>query len=111
VFTETGKKPGKDGNGLVAGHAYSLIAAKESSKGDKLVKLRSAYRSITHACNTIPSSWAYIVCAYTVLTMLITSLYIEYYVGIHGERLSGPETGRTTPRCGPSRCSKRSSGW
>jgi len=42
VFTETGTKPGKDGNGLVAGHAYSLIAAKETSNGDKLVKLRSA---------------------------------------------------------------------
>jgi len=40
VYTETGKRPGKNGTGLVAGHAYSLIAAKETSKGDKLVKLR-----------------------------------------------------------------------
>jgi len=45
VYTETGKKPGKNGNGLVAGHAYSLIAVRETSKGDKLVKLRSACMS------------------------------------------------------------------
>ena len=110
MFTETGTKPGKDGNGLVAGHAYSLIAAKETSNGDKLVKLRSAYRSINHARNTIPYSRTYM-CAYAVLTMLITLLDNECCVGILGERLSGKETGRTALRYGLSRCSRRSSEW
>ena len=31
---------GKDSTGLVAGHAYTLVAAKQTSKGDRLVKLR-----------------------------------------------------------------------
>jgi len=33
---------GKDSTGLVAGHAYTLVAAKQTSKGDRLVKLRYA---------------------------------------------------------------------
>jgi hypothetical protein len=40
TFTETGNRPGKDSTGLVAGHAYTLVAAKMTSKGDRLVKLR-----------------------------------------------------------------------
>ena len=40
---------GKDGTGLVAGHAYTLVAAKQTSKGDRLVKLRyPAYIYSTH---------------------------------------------------------------
>lgn len=29
--------------GLVSGHAYTLIAAKQTSKGDRLVKLRNPW--------------------------------------------------------------------
>ena len=39
VFTETGDKPLKDGSGLVAGHAYTLLTAKETSDGHKLVTI------------------------------------------------------------------------
>lgn len=47
IYTETGKRPGKDNTtGLVAGHAYTLIAAKESSKGIKLMKLRNPWGSM-----------------------------------------------------------------
>lgn len=38
--------PGKDSTGLVAGHAYTLVSAKESSKGDRLVKLRNPWGSM-----------------------------------------------------------------
>ena len=43
VFTETGEKPQKDGSGLVAGHAYTLLAAKETSQGHNLVCLRNPW--------------------------------------------------------------------
>mmetsp|Transcript_6717 Transcript_6717/g.11290 ORF Transcript_6717/g.11290 Transcript_6717/m.11290 type:complete len:845 (-) Transcript_6717:102-2636(-) len=46
TFTETGNRPGKDGSGLVAGHAYTLIAAKQSVKGHRLVKLRNPWGSL-----------------------------------------------------------------
>jgi Ca2+-binding EF-hand superfamily protein len=46
VYTETGARPGKNGNGLVAGHAYTLISVKNTSKGDKLVKLRNPWGSM-----------------------------------------------------------------
>ena len=34
---------GKDSTGLVAGHAYTLVSAKQTSKGDRLVKLRNPW--------------------------------------------------------------------
>lgn len=44
IYTETGKRPGKENTtGLVAGHAYTLIAVKMTSKGDKLMKLRNPW--------------------------------------------------------------------
>ena len=46
IYTETGARPGKNGTGLVAGHAYTLIAVKETSKGDKLCKLRNPWGSM-----------------------------------------------------------------
>jgi len=46
TFTETGARPGKDGTGLVAGHAYTLITVKQSKKGHKLVKLRNPWGSL-----------------------------------------------------------------
>jgi len=45
-FTETGNRPGKDGSGLVAGHAYTLISARQSVKGHKLVKLRNPWGNL-----------------------------------------------------------------
>jgi calpain-15 len=46
VYTETGQKPKEGGTGLVAGHAYTLISVKQSSKGDKLMKLRNPWGSM-----------------------------------------------------------------
>jgi len=43
VYTETGEKPEKSGSGLVAGHAYTLLAAKATSAGHKLVCLRNPW--------------------------------------------------------------------
>ena len=43
VYTESGRKPGRFDLGLVAGHAYTLIAAKETSRGDQLVQLRNPW--------------------------------------------------------------------
>lgn len=44
IWTETGKKPGKDvTTGLVAGHAYTLISVKKTSLGHRLVKLRNPW--------------------------------------------------------------------
>jgi hypothetical protein len=37
---------GKDSTGLVAGHAYTLVSAKQTSKGDRLVKLRNPWGSM-----------------------------------------------------------------
>eukprot|EP00597_Dinobryon_sp_UTEXLB2267_P012206 CAMPEP_0170120186 /NCGR_PEP_ID=MMETSP0020_2-20130122/14966_1 /TAXON_ID=98059 /ORGANISM="Dinobryon sp., Strain UTEXLB2267" /LENGTH=889 /DNA_ID=CAMNT_0010349949 /DNA_START=12 /DNA_END=2681 /DNA_ORIENTATION=- len=46
VWTETGTKPGKDSTGLVAGHAYTLLMVRQSSKGHQLVKLRNPWGSM-----------------------------------------------------------------
>ena len=35
TFTEAGKKPDKQGSGLVAGHAYTLLGAKAVSTGQR----------------------------------------------------------------------------
>ena len=43
IYTETGDKPMKDDSGLVSGHAYTLLAAKETSEGHKLVPLRNPW--------------------------------------------------------------------
>eukprot|EP01034_Spumella_vulgaris_P035448 gene35448-43707_t len=43
VYTETGARPGRNGTGLVAGHAYTLISVKEIKSGVKLVKLRNPW--------------------------------------------------------------------
>ena len=43
VFTESGEKPGKDGVGLVAGHAYTMLAAKQTVKGIRLCQLRNPW--------------------------------------------------------------------
>eukprot|EP01034_Spumella_vulgaris_P026750 gene26750-33376_t len=43
VYTETGTKPGKDGNGLICGHAYTLISALTLRSGVKLVRLRNPW--------------------------------------------------------------------
>ena len=43
IYTETGDKPMKDDSGLVSGHAYTLLAAKETSEGHKLVQLRNPW--------------------------------------------------------------------
>jgi hypothetical protein len=39
-LTETLDREKNAGTGLVGGHAYTLIAAKMTSRGDRLVKLR-----------------------------------------------------------------------
>ena len=43
VFTESGEKPEKDGIGLVAGHAYTLLSARQTKKGHKLCQLRNPW--------------------------------------------------------------------
>jgi len=43
VFTENGAKPEKDGIGLVAGHAYTLLGAKMTVGGVKLCQLRNPW--------------------------------------------------------------------
>lgn len=46
VYTETGKRPGKNGTGLVAGHAYTLISVRSTSRGDRILKLRNPWGSM-----------------------------------------------------------------
>jgi len=43
LYTETGKMPDKMSTGLVGGHAYTLVAVKQTSGDDKLVKLRNPW--------------------------------------------------------------------
>lgn len=41
--TEAGRSPVKHSSGLVAGHAYSLLAVKNASSGHRLVQLRNPW--------------------------------------------------------------------
>mmetsp|Transcript_7350 Transcript_7350/g.13248 ORF Transcript_7350/g.13248 Transcript_7350/m.13248 type:complete len:822 (-) Transcript_7350:36-2501(-) len=43
VFTESGEKPEKNGVGLVAGHAYTMLAAKQTMAGIRLCQLRNPW--------------------------------------------------------------------
>mmetsp|Transcript_5084 Transcript_5084/g.14399 ORF Transcript_5084/g.14399 Transcript_5084/m.14399 type:complete len:841 (-) Transcript_5084:62-2584(-) len=43
TFTETGTRPPKDGTGLVQGHAYTLLEAKQTSQGHRLVQVRNPW--------------------------------------------------------------------
>ena len=45
VYTESGRKPGRFDLGLVAGHAYTLIAEKQLSTGAQLLKIRNPWGS------------------------------------------------------------------
>jgi hypothetical protein len=44
--TESGRSPAKHSTGLVAGHAYSLLAVKNTSRGHRLVQLRNPWGHI-----------------------------------------------------------------
>lgn len=44
-FSDSGRRPKTVGTGLIGGHAYTLISAKASSRGDRLVKLRNPWGS------------------------------------------------------------------